>query len=333
MENPSVDSNTPQEVEVRDNQSKNQFDVLAPEKSPDQPDSAAAPSFIQRLTAIPIVQDSLTGVHQVANKYPTTRKLAGYVDHGRQSIESISSRYYQQYRSQLGPPVSKLNSLGNGILDRIETTVPLISQPTHRVVSQITAPAQGAYTKLNGYLTKPVDYLQVLVDTYLPQDKPSENGTGEAQPDAPVVRVYHIVDTLPSRVGRRVSITYDNIKKTPARATQKTQDVLLFLGDKAWNSALTVKSILPPAVQTHVVDPVLESAQTEYNIIYGEYKNPQGDILQKTRNVVIQSQDQIVRPVLLSWQETLRAYRDKAAKGRDQAKAYVQDKVAANNNQ
>lgn len=327
MENHSVDSNTPQEVQARDIQSKNQFDVLAPEKSLDQPDSPR--SFIQRLTAIPMVRDSISGVQQVANKYAATRTIAGYVDHGRQSIESISNRYYQQYQNQLGPPVSKLNSLGNGILDRIETNAPLITEPTERVVSQLTAPAQGAYTRLNGYLIKPVGYLEVLVDTYLPKgDPPAQNGTEKEQADAPAVRILHIVDTLPSRVGRRISVTYDHIKQIPARATQKTQDVLLFLGDMAWNSALTVKSILPPVVQTHVVDPVLDSAQTEYNIIYAEYKNPQGDILQKTRNIVIRSQDQIIRPALLSWQDNLRIYGDKATKGRDQAKAYVQDKAA-----
>ncbi|CAO3673733.1 unnamed protein product [Umbelopsis ramanniana] len=328
MAHHNVDSTPPQEVEVRDNASKNQFDVLAPEKSLDQPDSPR--SFFQRVTEFPMIRDSITGVQQVANKYPTTRKLAGYVDHGRQSIESIGGRYYEQFQGQLGPPVSKLNALGNGILDKIETNVPLISQPTDHVVSQITAPAQAAYTRLNGYLVKPTDYFEVLVDTYLPQGKPTENGTEKDHNTAPAVRIYNIGNTIPGRVGYRISTTYDNIKKTPARATQKTQEVLLFLGDKAWNSALTVKSVLPPAVQTHVVDPVLESAQKEYNIIYGEYKNPQGDILQKTRNVVIQSQDQIVRPLLLSWQDTLKVYGDKAAKGRDQAKAYVQDKVANN---
>ncbi|KAH8548885.1 hypothetical protein BGW37DRAFT_157861 [Umbelopsis sp. PMI_123] len=328
MENQSVDSSASQEVEVRDGQAKNPFDVLAPEKSLDQPDSPR--SFLQRVTSIPMIRDSITGVQQVANKYPATRKLAGYVDYGRQSIESISGRYYDQYQVQLGPPVSKLNALGNGILDKIETNVPIISQPTDRVVSQITAPAQAAYTRLNGYLVKPTDYLEVLVDTYLPQGQPTENGTEKNHDTTPAVRIYKIGNTIPGRVGYRLSTTYDSIKKTPARATQKTHEVLQFLGDKAWNSALTVKSILPPAVQTHVVDPVLESAQTQYNIINAEYKNPQGDILQKTRNVVIQSQDQIIRPILLSWQETLKVYGDKAAKGRDQAKAYVQDKVANN---
>jgi len=324
MENHSVNSSAQQEVEVRDGQFKNQFDVLAPKKSLDQLDSSG--SFIQRLTALPVVRDSITGVQQMANKYPSTRTIAGYVDQGRQSIESLGDRYYQQYHHHLAPPVSKLNALGNGILDKIETNVPLIAQPTDRVVSQITAPAQAAYTRLNGYLGKPVDYFQVLVETYLPQ--PNENGTDKRQQEAtPAVRGYHIVGSLPSRVGRRVSITYDQIKQTPARATQKTQDTLLFLGDKVWQSALAVRSVLPPGLQTHIVDPVLESAQTEYNIIYSEYKNPEGDVLSKTRNVVIQSQDKIVRPVLLSFQETFKVYFGKVTKSSDQTKAY-QDKVA-----
>jgi len=324
MQNHSVNSkSSQQEVQVRDAQSKNQFDVLAPKKSLGP--SESTPSFIQRLTAIPIVWDSLSRVEQVVNKHPATRAVAHYVDYGRQRIESISTRYYQEYHNQLGPPVSKLNSLGNGILDRIETNVPLISQPTDRVVSQITAPA---YTRLNRYLGKPVDYLEVLANTYLPQNKPAENGTDKAAAGTPVARVIQLVDSLPSRIGRRLFITLDHIKQTPARAAQKTHDALLFLSNRAWNSALTVKSVLPPGVQAHVVDPVLESAQTEYNIIYGEYKNPKGDILQKTRNVVLQSQNQVVRPVLLSWQETLGLYRDKAAKGRGQARAYVRDKVA-----
>ncbi|CAM0137525.1 hypothetical protein VKS41_002991 [Umbelopsis sp. WA50703] len=327
MENHSVDSSAPQEVEVRDGPNKNQFDVLAPEKSLDQPEISQ--SFVQRFTALPLVRDSITSVQQIANKYPTTRKIAGYVDHGRQSIESIGDRYYQQYHSQLGPPVARLNSLGMGILDRIETNVPLIAQPTDHVVSQVTAPAQSVYSRFNGYLSKPVDYLEVLVDTYLPQDKPTENGSKKQQSVTPVVRIYRIADSLPKRVGYRVSVTYDHIKKTPARATENTQHALFVLGDKAWQSARAVKSVLPSAVQTHVVDPVLESAQTEYNIIYAQYKNPEGDVLQKTRNVVHQSQDQIIRPVLLSWQETLKVYRDKATKGRDLAKAYVQDKVAS----
>ncbi|KAJ2955716.1 hypothetical protein NQZ79_g8309 [Umbelopsis isabellina] len=328
MENHSVDSSAPQEVEVRDGPNKNQFDVLAPEKSLDQPETSQ--SFVQRFTALPLVRDSITGVQQIVNKHPATRTIAGYVDHGRQSIESLSDRYYQQYHNQLGPPVAKLNSLGNGILDRIETNVPLIAQPTDQVVSQVTAPAQAAYSRFNGYLSKPVDYLEVLFDTYLPQDKPNANGTSKQQNVTPVVKIYRIADSLPKRVGYRVSVTYDHLKKTPARATENTQHALFVLGDKAWQTTLAVKSVLPPAVQTHVVDPVLESAQTEYNIIYAEYKNPEGDVLQKTRNVVHQSQDQIIRPVLLSWQETLKIYRDKATKGRDQAKAYVQDKVASN---
>ncbi|RCI07004.1 hypothetical protein CU098_013637 [Rhizopus stolonifer] len=87
-------------------------------------------SFLTRLTSIPLIQDSLTGAHQMAQCYPGGQKVLDYAHH----MLSLSQPYLSSHDHQL---LVRANDLGNKSLELIERQFPMIHQPTDELVGYI----------------------------------------------------------------------------------------------------------------------------------------------------------------------------------------------------
>ncbi|RCH95811.1 hypothetical protein CU097_006742 [Rhizopus azygosporus] len=195
--------------------------------------------FIERVSSIPIVKDSVSMAHEMANKTLIGRWTLSTF---QLATNDHVSNYYRQY---LEP---HLDHYGGRSLDYVQSKVPVINQPSSEVIEAIrqpvkekvdttletvTYPAHVVAEKVNQRLGIVVDRLEGAADRYLP---PSKESVRQASCENQAVRAYNVLlelsrrltQTLPKTRQEAVDIASSNeyIQSTLSQL-QVAQDVLV----------------------------------------------------------------------------------------------------------
>ncbi|KAF9536014.1 hypothetical protein BGW38_010346, partial [Lunasporangiospora selenospora] len=96
--------------------------------------SASSQGFIARVSALPLIHDSVSTLHSYAKEYS---RIA--LDKAGNAVETVS-KYTEGYQTKLQPHISKVDEIANKSLDLIETTFPIVTKPTAEIVTQVKKP-------------------------------------------------------------------------------------------------------------------------------------------------------------------------------------------------
>ncbi|KAF1801057.1 hypothetical protein FB192DRAFT_1383782 [Mucor lusitanicus] len=155
--------------------------------------------FVNRITSIPLVKDSVETAHTIANKTSLGRFALSTANSTFSTVAQYASNnqplqsYYQAY---VQPQIKKADAFGCRSLDTLQTKVPIINQPSAEIIHTLTEPPNkiinGVKVKINSTvetvthpahvvvqnankrLTTAVDNFEGVVDRYLPP--PASNG-------------------------------------------------------------------------------------------------------------------------------------------------------------
>ncbi|KAI8581393.1 hypothetical protein K450DRAFT_279169 [Umbelopsis ramanniana AG] len=217
----------------------------------------APTSFVTRMTSLPILKDSITTVHDYANKSSIGRYALSTAESTYESAKKYSSQqpYVQNaYQTYVQPQLEKADALGCKSLDFLETKVPLVTKPTNEIVdtikkpsyayidgvkvkidttiTQVTAPATNAAKGVNRRLSLVIDNVAATVDKYLPPTEQvgasegkatSDNKDTSAEGENQAVRAYKLAGSVSTRLRERVQTT---ITTASAHVPRSRQDVV-----------------------------------------------------------------------------------------------------------
>ncbi|OBZ90674.1 hypothetical protein A0J61_01264 [Choanephora cucurbitarum] len=243
--------------------------------------SKASSRFIGRVASIPIIQDSMLTAQSIANKTSI----------GRYALSTATSSYeyalnnphvqtyYQQY---LQPHATKVDELGCGYLDVIESKVPALKKPTSEIIpyhviklragsaiENVTHPAQLVIQSVNDQLTKAVDRFEGVVNTYLPPTE--EEGKVEKETNIgsnQVKRAYGVLNKASHRVVVRSTAQIPKSREDMTRLAENNTTVqnmyeqLRLIQEAVVQSVVVYKQAAEERLPTFVV--ARAHATTEY---------------------------------------------------------------------
>ncbi|KAI8335424.1 hypothetical protein BC941DRAFT_399108 [Chlamydoabsidia padenii] len=197
--------------------------------------------FVSRVTSIPIVNDSVSTVSNLANKTTLGRFAFATANSTYSTVSKYTSQqpayvqsYYQHY---VQPHLEKADQLGCRSLDLIQTRFPVVNEPTEKLVDVVRQPSyqviDGVKVRLDSTLSTvraPADYankrlvtvvdnVEALVHRYLP---PSDNNNKTTDNTSSsdvnqIYRAYGVLNEATLRLTRRVS---DQVKTSVPRSRE-----------------------------------------------------------------------------------------------------------------
>ncbi|SAM05170.1 hypothetical protein [Absidia glauca] len=224
------------------------------QKQQKQQEQQTNPQFVNRVTSIPFVNDSVATVSNLANKTSIGRFAFATAN----STYSTVSRYTSQqpayvqsyYESYVQPHLQKADQLGCRSLDLIQTRFPVVNEPTSKLVDVVRQPSyqviDGVKIRLDSTLTSvraPADYankrlvtvvdnVEALVHRYLPASSTSTNNTRDIKKtdsqevtatDAnQIYRAYGVLNEATLRLTQRVS---DQVKTSASQIPRSRDDL------------------------------------------------------------------------------------------------------------
>ncbi|KAG1556689.1 hypothetical protein G6F49_006053 [Rhizopus delemar] len=166
--------------------------------------------FIERVTSLPIVKDSVSKAQEVANKSFIGRWTLSTFQYVSEKQPEYIQGYYQQY---LEP---HLDLYGGRSLDYVQAKVPLIDQPSVEVIDAIkqpvkakvdntlqtvTYPAHVIAGGFNRQLTRVIDHLEGTIETYLPPSQEDDlSQTKSMDSENQAIRAYDLMLKLTQRL-------------------------------------------------------------------------------------------------------------------------------------
>ncbi|KAI8149735.1 hypothetical protein BJV82DRAFT_652936 [Fennellomyces sp. T-0311] len=312
-------------------------------------------SFMARLAAIPLVQDSLSSANKVMQQHALGR-LAG------RTLSTLVTKT-QPYvtESRWYSHIERANALGNKSLDLVEEHFPMIVNTTGKdlkhapnlmadgirgrigmAIGRFRAPADAASVDMSRRMALVMDNVEAVLDQYFPADQEGQkqpvedelidpqdgqrldDGEGEEGPSQ-LLRMYRIANSLSIRIARRIATQVD--RKDPAALR-----TWLFTQTSQLVSHLdTYKSQLPEPIQAHVLQPLIQVAQKEYEILRKEMDRTDITHVERARNMLAMSQDMVIMPLLQNSVEGMRSqvvfYRTMAQQNRAQVMNELSAKV------
>ncbi|EPB87346.1 hypothetical protein HMPREF1544_05871 [Mucor circinelloides 1006PhL] len=188
--------------------------------------------FVSRVTSFPIVQESVSTVHAIANKTSLGRFALLTANSTLSTVSKYTNKqptYVQSYyESYIQPHVEKADALGCRSLDLIQNKFPVVNQPTSEIVRAVTAPSyqivDGVKVRIDASIKQPanqvakeankrigsvVDNVEAVLDRYLPATNAREvsekKESSEAQEINQAVRAYYLLNDATSRLSQRVT--------------------------------------------------------------------------------------------------------------------------------
>ncbi|KAL0137611.1 hypothetical protein V8B55DRAFT_1530213 [Mucor lusitanicus] len=205
--------------------------------------------FVNRITSIPLVKDSVETAHTIANKTSLGRFALSTANSTFSTVAQYASNnqplqsYYQAY---VQPQIKKADAFGCRSLDTLQTKVPIINQPSAEIIHTLTEPPNkiinGVKVKINSTVetvTHPAHVVGV-VDRYLPPPASNghsvkSNGTTTAKhtnkdsaagttttTDSQVMRVYGVLNEASRRLTVKVS---DQVSRSTSGIPKSREDV------------------------------------------------------------------------------------------------------------
>ncbi|KAH8554850.1 hypothetical protein BGW37DRAFT_481364 [Umbelopsis sp. PMI_123] len=236
-------------------------------------ESEKAPiSFVTRVTSLPILKDSISTVHDYANKSSIGRYAISTAESTYESAKKYSTQqpYVQSaYQTYVQPQLEKADALGCKSLDYLETKVPLVTKPTNEIVdtikkpsyayidgvkvkidttiTNVTAPATSAAKGVNRHLSLIMDNVAATVDKYLPPSEPvgvTEGNATSVEDENQAVRAYKLAGSVSTRLRERVNTTIttasSHIPRTRQDLVNETNLVLQSAQDQVSNLNATL---------------------------------------------------------------------------------------------
>ncbi|KAI9496645.1 hypothetical protein BDB00DRAFT_926537 [Zychaea mexicana] len=188
-----------------------------------------------------------------------------------------------------------------------------------------------------------------------PQDgQRLDDGEGGTEQDIhsynQLLRMYRIANSLSIRIARRIAIQLDKSKSVSKDSNgtenvelsqqQQQEQAAAIMKLRGWLLTQTqqlvehldiYKSQLPEPVQAHVVQPFIQIAQKEYEILRQEIDRTDISHIQRARNMLVLSQDMVIMPLLQQSVESMRShvvsYRTMAQQNRAQVMNELSVKV------
>ncbi|CAO3639929.1 unnamed protein product [Mucor fragilis] len=215
--------------------------------------------FVDRITSIPLVKDSVSTAQSIASKTSLGRLALSTANSTFSTVAQYASNnqplqnYYQAY---VQPQIKKADAFGCRSLDTLQTKVPIINQPSAEIINTLTEPPNkiinGVKVKINSTvetvthpahvvvqnankrLTTVVDNFEGVVDRYLPP--PTSNGhsvksngatTKHANKDisatdSQVMRVYGVLNEASRRLTVKVS---DQVSRSTSGIPKSREDM------------------------------------------------------------------------------------------------------------
>ncbi|KAI7896814.1 uncharacterized protein EV154DRAFT_175134 [Mucor mucedo] len=193
-----------------------------------------APSthFVERVTSIPLIKDSVSKAQDIANKTALGRFTLSQMNSTLNNLSDYASKsepmqnYYKQY---VASHVQKADEFGCKSLDVIQTKIPIMNQPTSDIyqnvinkprhelfgqakikldstISTVTYPAHVVIRETNKQLGICVDSFEGVIDKYLPADEKKDIQVKQSEENQ-VVRVYDILSDASRRLTHLVTKT------------------------------------------------------------------------------------------------------------------------------
>jgi hypothetical protein len=191
----------------------------------EQEEQKTAGKFVSRVSSIPIVQDSVSTVHAIANKTSLGRFALSTANSTLFTVSKYTSsqpKYVQSYyESYIQPHVEKADALGCRSLDLIQNKFPVVNQSTSEIVRAVTAPSYQIVDGVKVKITQPanqvakeankrfsnvVDNVEAVIEHYLPNTATNEKKQQqEVHEINQAVRAYYILNDATLRLSQRVS--------------------------------------------------------------------------------------------------------------------------------
>ncbi|KAF1799979.1 hypothetical protein V8B55DRAFT_1543245 [Mucor lusitanicus] len=210
--------------------------------------------FVSRVTSFPIVQESVSTVHAIANKTSLGRFALLTANSTLSTVSKYTNKqptYVQSYyESYIQPHVEKADALGCRSLDLIQTKFPVVNQPTSEIVRAVTAPSyqivDGVKVRIDASIKQPanqvakeankrigsvVDNVEAVLDRYLPPVAAAANAreasaekkdSNEAQEINQAVRAYYLLNDATARLSSRVT---EQVKTSAAQIPRSRDDL------------------------------------------------------------------------------------------------------------
>lgn len=205
--------------------------------------------FVSRVTSFPIVQESVSTVHAIANKTSLGRFALLTANSTLSTVSKYTNKqptYVQSYyESYIQPHVEKADALGCRSLDLIQNKFPVVNQPTSEIVRAVTAPSyqivDGVKIRIDASIKQPanqvakeankrigsvVDNVEAVLDRYLPATNAREvsekKEPSEAQEINQAVRAYYLLNDATSRLSQRVT---EQVKTSASQIPRSRDDL------------------------------------------------------------------------------------------------------------
>lgn len=229
--------------ETQQQQQQQQTEEIVVEEIANEEESGT--KFVSRVTSIPIVQESYSTVHAIANKTSLGRFALLTANSTLSTVSKYTSnqpKYVQNYyESYIQPHVEKADALGCRSLDLIQTKFPVVNQPTSEIVRAVTAPsyqivdgvkvridstirqpANQVATEANKRLGNVVDNVEAVIHRYLPPAEENKNVDKDAREINQAVRAYYILNDATLRLSQRVS---EQVKTSASQIPRTRGDI------------------------------------------------------------------------------------------------------------
>jgi hypothetical protein len=235
------------------------------------------------VTSIPFVNDSVSTVSSLANKTTLGRFAFATANSTYSTVSKYTSQqpaYVQSYyRDYVQPHLEKADQLGCRSLDLIQTRVPVVNEPTSKLVDVVRQPSyqviDGVKVRLDSTLTTvraPADYankrlgtvvdnVEALVHRYLP---PSANEKATATTAATttdanqIYRAYGVLNDATLRLTQRVS---DQVKTSAAQVPRSRDDLAQWANTSALIQTTTTNLQSIQATLTQSITVYAEATQ------------------------------------------------------------------------
>ncbi|KAI9271553.1 hypothetical protein BDA99DRAFT_500368 [Phascolomyces articulosus] len=162
-----------------------------------------------------------------------------------------------------------------------------------------------------------------------------------------LLRMYRIANSLSIRIAKRIAVQLDTTKGEGGKKEnsedgkiEQEQQAAAMMRLGGWLFSQTqqlvdhldsYKSQLPEPVQAHVVQPMIDIAQKEYDILRQELDRKDISRVERARNMLAMSQDMVLMPLLQRSVESMRShvvsYRSMAQQNRAQVMNELSTKV------
>ncbi|KAI9276117.1 hypothetical protein BY458DRAFT_473001 [Sporodiniella umbellata] len=268
---------------MSDNQIPHENNSETKQTATEQP-TAQQTRFISRVSSIPVVHDSLSTVHAMANKSTLGRFALSTASSTLNTMSKYTTSqpdYVQTYyESYIQPHIEKADAFGCRSLDLIETKFPAVTQPTEEIIKSVTAPSyhmvDGVKVRFDSNLKQPasqvakeankrfgsvVDNVEAVLNRYLPptaekQEREINEETNQA------VRAYAVLNDATFRLSQliqeQVKTTASQIPRSPsdlariAETSELIQRTTLNIQSLQESLALYTQQKLPPAVSERI---------------------------------------------------------------------------------